>query len=561
MFRPFRRLLGICLAVLPLVAAETNSVPAELASTFNRGQVLFAANCSMCHQLTGRGSAGTYPPLAASDWLQQNRRLAIRAVVAGLKEPITVNGVRFHGQMPPALLTDQQVADVLTFVMNSWGNPGGRVVPQEVAVVRAKTEFPTFEALKRAADFHPLPKAPDGFTVAETARLPDFATRLTSDRQGKSLFVLGQNGAVWRLDLATKKFKQLIWPTNYTDLRPGDFGTLGFTLDAQNRLWISFNQRVASQPLVTNEVGILRTSATDADGDPIAPKLWFRTSYPHGIGPYNHGVSDLRFGPDGLLYLTSGSRTDGGEAGTDPQLGKMGETEITAAVWRFDPKATEPKLEVVARGIRNAYSLNWDAAGNLFTVANGPDAHAGEEMDHILPPKAGEAPRHHGFPYQLGNVPAGHKWYPYTPEAPAGQEFALPVENVGPDALYGGKPTTTFTPHSSPAGLEWLDTTWPESVRNGFVMGRFGNLIKTGDEQDCGFDVLSVKLEPTANGGWRAHTKTFLAPLGRPIDLHVASGKLYVLEYTRPTSFKEQAGWLPGRIIEVTPVERAAKAQ
>lgn len=561
MFRLLRRVLGLLLLVSPLGAAEPNSVPAELASTFNRGQVLFAANCSMCHQLSGRGSAGTYPPLAASDWLQQNRRLAIRAVVAGLKEPITVNGVPYHGQMPPALLTDQQVADVLTFVMNSWGNPGGRVVPQEVAVVRAKTEFPTFEALKRAADFHPLPAAPQGFTVAETARLPDFATRLASDRQGKNLFVLGQNGAVWRLDLATKKFKQLIWPTNYTDLRPGDFGTLGLALDAQNRLWISFNQRVASQPLVTNEVGIVRTSATDADGDPVAPKLWFRTGYPHGIGPYNHGVSDLRFGPDGLLYLTSGSRTDGGEAGSDPQLGKMGETDITAAVWRFDPKAVEPKLEVVARGIRNAYSLNWDGAGNLFTVANGPDAHAGEEMDHVIPPKAGEAPRHHGFPHQLGNVPAGHKWYPYTPDAPDRQEFALPVENVGPDALYAGKPTTTFTPHSSPAGLHWLDDSWPEAVRNGFVMGRFGNLIKTGDEQDCGFDVLSVKLERNATGGWEAHTTTLLAPLGRPIDLHVAGSKLYVLEYTRPTSFKQQAGWLPGRIIELTPTERAAKAQ
>lgn len=130
----------------------------------------------------------------------------------------------------------------------------------------------------------------------------------------------------------------------------------------------------------------------------MAPKLWFRTGYPHGIGPYNHGVSDLRFGPDGKLYLASGSRTDGGEAGTDPQLGQMGETDITAAVWRFEPKATEPQLEVVARGIRNAYSLNWDGAGNLFTVANGPDAHAGEEMDHVVPPKAGEPPRHHGFP-------------------------------------------------------------------------------------------------------------------------------------------------------------------
>jgi mono/diheme cytochrome c family protein len=549
---PLRPLLLFAVSVA-LTAAEPEPASSALDSSVSRGRALYAANCSMCHQVTGRGTAGTYPPLAASDWLAQNRKSAIRAVVAGLKEPISVNGTRYHGQMPPALLTDGQVADVLTFVLNSWGNPGGRIIPAEVAAVRAKTEFPSFEALKRASDFRPLPEAPAGFQVAETARLPDFATRLTSDRQGKNLFVLGQNGAVWRLDLVTRKFKQILWPTNYPDLRPGDFGTLGFTLDSQHRLWISFNQRVASQPLVTNEVGLFRTSATDADGDPIAPRLWFRTGYPHGIGPYNHGVSDLRFGPDGKLYLCSGSRTDGGEPGNDPQLGKMGETELTATVLRFDPQSANPQAEVVARGIRNAYSLNWDGAGNLFTVANGPDAHAGEEMDHILPPTAGAPPRHHGFPCQLGRTPAGQRWYPHTPDAPPGQTFVLPVENLGPAGLYEGKPTATFTPHSSPAGLEWLGDGWPAMVKDSFLMGRFGNLIGTGDGPDAGFDVLRIRLSRAEDGGWKARTETFLSGLGRPIDVHVVGRKAYVLEYTRPNSFKGQTGWLPGRIIEVSP--------
>jgi len=533
------------------MTARAAAVPEDLQPSFNRGRLLYLAHCTMCHQVTGRGTPGTYPPLVASDWLAANRTTAIRAVVAGLSDRIVVNGQPYHGQMPPAVLDDQQVADVLTFVVNSWGNAGGRFEAEEVRRVRARTGFPTFEALKQANEFRPLPPAPAGFTVREVARLPDFGVRLASDRKGRSLFVLGQVGAVWRLDLATKKFKQVLWPSNYVDLHPTGISTLGLTLDAEQHLWITFNQRVDSQPLVTNEVGIVRTTARDAEGDPSAPKLWFRTGYPYGIGPYNHGVSDIRFGPDGLLYVSSGSRTDGGEAGTDPRLGTMGETDTTAALWRFDPKATEPQLEVVARGIRNAYSLGWDGAGNLFTVSNGPDAHAGEEMDFITPPKAGEPAPHHGFPHQLGREPAGHKWYPYTPDAPAGTRFVLPVENLGPAALYREKPTATFTPHSSPAGLEWLGDDWPEPVRNSFLVGRFGNLIRTGDDEDSGFDVLSVKLERQADGGWAARTTTFLAPLGRPIDVHVAGGRIYVLEYTRPTNFKEQAGWLPGRIIEV----------
>ena len=125
--------------------------------------------------------------------------------------------------------------------------------------------------------------------------------------------------------------------------------------------------------------------------------------------------------------------------------------------------------------------------------------------------------------------------------------------NLGPAALLDGKPTGTFTPHSSPAGLAWLGDEWPEPVRNGFLIGRFGNLVPGVGGEDTGFDVLSLKLARAADGSWTAKTTTFLAPLGRPIDVHVIGKKIYVLEYTRPTDFKSQMGWLPGRILEVSP--------
>ncbi|HTH48743.1 MAG TPA: c-type cytochrome [Candidatus Limnocylindria bacterium] len=542
--------LGLAFSVC---AEDSAAPPPEVAASLNRGRVFYVANCSVCHQITGRGTKGTYPPLAGSDWLAANRREAIRAVVGGLNWPITVNGQSYHGAMPAQVLTDAQVADVLTYVLNSWGNPGGKIVAAEVGAVRATTDFKTFEALKQASDFKPLPPAPAGFDLAEVARLPEFATRLASDGKGGKLYVLGQGGTVWRLDLGTKKLKQILWPTNYPGLKNADLQTLGMALDTKQRLWITFNQRVDSRPLVTNEVGIFRTSALDAEGDPISPQPWFRTNYPYGIGPYNHGISDIRFGPDGLLYVSSGSRTDGGETGDAPNLGKMGEVDITSSVWRFDPQATEPKLEVIARGIRNAYSLGWNGSGQLFTVANGPDAHAPEEMDFITPRKPGEAPEHHGFPYQFTDAPADRKWYPYTPEAPAGVKFIGPVINSGPAALLGGKATGTFTPHSSPAGLVWLDGTWPESVRNSFLVGRFGNLIPGVNNDDTGFDLLNLKMLQRAPELWTATTTTFLAPLARPIDVHVAGHKIYVLEYTRPTDFKGKLGWLPGRILALTP--------
>ncbi len=540
-------------AVAPLAAADA---AADMSAAMTRGQALYLANCSLCHGATGDGVANTYPPLAKSDWLAAHRSGAIRAIVGGLTEEITVNGKKFHGQMPPVMLDDAQAADVLTFVVNSWGNTGGLVIADNVAAVRATAGFKTFEALKAAADFRPLPDAPEGFTLRELVRLPDFGARLASDGKGGKFYILGQAGGVWRFDPASGNLKQIIWPKDYVGVKPVDFQTLGFTRDATGRLWITVNQRVTAEPLVLNECGIFRTSAFDAEGDPIAPRAWLQTSYPWGIGPYNHGLSDIRFGSDGLLYVSSGSRTDAGETGVFSHLGKMGETDITGTMWRLDPKSSAPKIEIISRGIRNAYSFNWDGAGNLFTVSNGPDAHAPEEMDFITPPKRGEEPEHHGFPYQLGDAPADTKWYQHTivPPPPTNPKYVLPVLNLGPAGIMYGKPTGTFNAHTSPTGLTWLGNDWPAAVRNGFLVGRLGSfLMGPAEGEEHGFDILHMKMQRRADGRWTARTTNFLAPLGRPIDVHIAGpGKLYVLEYTRQTELRSRIGWLPGRVLELT---------
>jgi nitrite reductase (NO-forming)/hydroxylamine reductase len=80
---------------------------------------------------------GAFPPLAASDYLAQGSAAAVSAVINGLSGPITVNGVDYNSVMPAlSYLSDSDVADVVTFVMNSWDNPGGEVNAAEVAAAR-----------------------------------------------------------------------------------------------------------------------------------------------------------------------------------------------------------------------------------------------------------------------------------------------------------------------------------------------------------------------------------------------------------------------------------------
>lgn len=117
-------------------AAVTNMASSENGS--GRGEKLYAAHCAACHQANGQGLAGAFPPLAESDYLAGGTAVVIDVILNGLSGPITVNGKNYNSIMPNLrYLSDSDVADVVTFVMNAWGNPGGNASSAEVAAVRA----------------------------------------------------------------------------------------------------------------------------------------------------------------------------------------------------------------------------------------------------------------------------------------------------------------------------------------------------------------------------------------------------------------------------------------
>ena len=105
------------------------------------GESLFAGTCSTCHQPDGKGLPNIFPPVAGSDYLKTHtREELIKIVLNGLSGPVTVNGAEYNSVMPPmSQLTDDEIANILTYMLNSWDNPGGRVLKGEVTGVRAET--------------------------------------------------------------------------------------------------------------------------------------------------------------------------------------------------------------------------------------------------------------------------------------------------------------------------------------------------------------------------------------------------------------------------------------
>jgi nitrite reductase (NO-forming) len=108
-----------------------------------RGQQVFMQTCFVCHQVNGEGLPGQIPPLAKSDFLMADKERSIRFVLQGQTGEILVNGKKYNGTMAPlANLSDEEIANALTYVRNSFGNSGDAVMPETVRKVRAEAPTP-----------------------------------------------------------------------------------------------------------------------------------------------------------------------------------------------------------------------------------------------------------------------------------------------------------------------------------------------------------------------------------------------------------------------------------
>ena len=133
-----------CLMLL-IVSFVAPQQQGALKASMDRGQKVYLGTCLACHQADAGGVQNMNPPLIKTKWVLGDKKALAKIVLGGLKGgEIDIDGDKFSNPMPPqeGSLTDQQIADVLTYVRNSFGNKASAVPVADVASARAKLHAP-----------------------------------------------------------------------------------------------------------------------------------------------------------------------------------------------------------------------------------------------------------------------------------------------------------------------------------------------------------------------------------------------------------------------------------
>jgi mono/diheme cytochrome c family protein len=119
-----------------VVTLSAESQEDELSKSMARGKVVYEELCVTCHLADGKGIPSVFPPLAGADYLLKNQKESIRSIKFGQQGEITVNGTTYNNVMAPQGLSDAEIADVMNYILNSWGNKGQMVTLEEVGKVK-----------------------------------------------------------------------------------------------------------------------------------------------------------------------------------------------------------------------------------------------------------------------------------------------------------------------------------------------------------------------------------------------------------------------------------------
>lgn len=131
--------IGLSVIILAVLFANSAFIQTySLPKSIERGKEVYTTYCQNCHMSDGNGVAGAFPPLVKADYLKKPVKTVIEVILKGQSGEISVNNIKYNGQMPAQnYLTDEQIADVLNYIYNNWGNRSTvAVIPAQVKKVR-----------------------------------------------------------------------------------------------------------------------------------------------------------------------------------------------------------------------------------------------------------------------------------------------------------------------------------------------------------------------------------------------------------------------------------------
>lgn len=134
----FSKKMVICVIVFGIALTSYTLPDQEMKESIERGKEVYALYCQNCHMEDGNGMPGVNPPLAKADFMKKPSKTLINIILKGESGEVVVNGTKYNVPMPSMeYLTDKQIADVLNYSKNSWGNKiPGVITPAMVENLR-----------------------------------------------------------------------------------------------------------------------------------------------------------------------------------------------------------------------------------------------------------------------------------------------------------------------------------------------------------------------------------------------------------------------------------------
>lgn len=133
-----KRLIGSITIILLAITSQSFYKANTQVASLNNGKELYTTYCQSCHMEDGNGVEGAFPSLVKTGNLNDKNRIA-KIVLQGMRGPIVVKGVKYNAEMASVSLTDQETADVINYIRNSWGNKAPMIKSTDVALAKSAT--------------------------------------------------------------------------------------------------------------------------------------------------------------------------------------------------------------------------------------------------------------------------------------------------------------------------------------------------------------------------------------------------------------------------------------